>query len=184
MRRCARLRPDAGGNGEAGDRAQLAQLLAWTEAEAARLTATFEQRNRDGFVRECHGDLHLGNIALVDGRVTLFDCIEFNPSMRWIDVMSDVGFLVMDLRDHGRPGDAARLLGAYLESTGDYAGLAVLRFYVVYRALVRAKIAGLRIAQTTDAAGRAQLVEEYRTYLALATAETSPPHLGWWSRTA
>jgi len=164
--------------GDAGDRAQLEQLLAWTEAEAATLAPVFEQRNRDGFVRECHGDLHLGNIALVDGRATLFDCIEFNPSMRWIDVMNDVGFLVMDLRDHGRPGYAARLLGAYLESTGDYAGLAVLRFYVVYRALVRAKIACLRIAQTTDAGERAKLVEEYRTYLALATAETSPPHLG------
>jgi aminoglycoside phosphotransferase family enzyme/predicted kinase len=161
-----------------GDRAQLEQLLAWTEAEAARLTPVFEQRNRDGFVRECHGDLHLGNIALVDGRATLFDCIEFSPSMRWIDVMSDVGFLVMDLRDHGRPGLAARLLNAYLETTGDYAGLAVLRFYAVYRALVRAKIACLRMAQTTDAGERARLVEEYRTYLALATAETSPAHRG------
>ena len=161
-----------------GDRAQLEQLLAWTEAEAARLTPAFEQRNRDGFVRECHGDLHLGNIALVDGRATLFDCIEFSPSMRWIDVMSDVGFLVMDLRDHCRPGLAARLLNAYLETTGDYAGLAVLRFYVVYRAMVRAKIACLRMAQTTDAGERARLVDEFQTYLALATAETSPAHRG------
>ena len=111
-------------------------------------------------------------------RATLFDCIEFNPSMRWIDVMSDVGFLVMDLRDHGRPGYAARLLGAYLESTGDYAGLAVLRFYVVYRALVRAKIACLRIAQTTDAGERARLVEEYRTYLALADRRNEPASSG------
>ncbi len=71
---------------------------------AARLTPVFERRNREGFVRECHGDLHLGNIALVDGKATLFDCIEFNTSMRWIDVMSDVAFLVMDLRDHGQPG--------------------------------------------------------------------------------
>ena len=92
--------------------------------------------------------------------------------------MSDVGFLVMDLRDHGRPGFAARVLGAYLESTGDYGGLAVLRFYVVYRAIVRAKIACLRIAQTTDGAERARLVEEYRTYLALAAAETSPASPG------
>ena len=164
--------------GPAGDRAQLEQLFAWTEAEAERLTPVFEQRNREGFVRECHGDLHLGNIALVDGAATLFDCIEFSPSMRWIDVMSDVGFLVMDLRDHCRPGHAARLLSAYLETTGDYAGLAVLRFYVVYRALVRAKIACLRIAQTEDAGERGRLLDEYRTYLALATAETSPAHRG------
>jgi aminoglycoside phosphotransferase family enzyme/predicted kinase len=157
------------------DRAHLERLRAWTETEAARLAAEFARRNRDGFVRECHGDLHLGNIALVDDRVTLFDCIEFNPSMRWIDVMSDVAFLVMDLRDHGRAALASRVLNGYLESTGDYHGLTVLRFYVIYRALVRAKIACLRAAQS---AGDARAVDEYRTYLALATAETSPGHRG------
>ena len=156
-------------------REELERLLAWTEAEAARLAPVFERRNDQGFVRECHGDLHLGNIALVDGRVTLFDCIEFSPAMRWIDVMSDVGFLVMDLKDHGRPGLAARLLSGYLETTGDYDGLAVLRFYVVYRALVRAKIAALRLAQTP---GDARLIDEYQTYVALATAETAPAHRG------
>jgi predicted kinase len=114
--------------------------------------------------------LHLGNIALIGGKVTLFDCIEFNASMRWIDVMSDVAFLVMDLRDRKRPDLAARLLNAYLEQTGDYAGLAVLRFYVAYRALVRAKIAILRLAQTVGNGERQRLIDEYRGYLALATA--------------
>lgn len=66
-------------------------------------------------------------------KVTLFDRIEFNPSMRWIDVMSDVGFLVMDLRDRGLHALAARLLSGYLETTGDYAGLHVLRFYTTRR---------------------------------------------------
>ena len=160
------------------DRAHLERLLAWTEAEAARLGPTFERRNRDGFVRECHGDLHLGNIALVDGRATLFDCIEFSPSMRWIDVMSDVAFLIMDLRDHCRPDLAARFLNGYLESSGDYEGLAVVRFYVIYRALVRAKIACLRLAQTAAEAERARLIDEYRTYLALAIAQTRPAHRG------
>jgi aminoglycoside phosphotransferase family enzyme/predicted kinase len=164
--------------GDPADRTHLEQLLVWTEAEAARLSPTFERRNREGCIRECHGDLHLGNIALVDGRVTLFDCVEFSPAMRWIDVMSDVAFLVMDLRDHDRPGLAARFLNGYLETTGDYQGLAVLRFYVIYRALVRAKIASLRLAQTADDAARARLVDEYRTYLAFATAETSPAHRG------
>ena len=116
----------------------------------------------------------------ISGTVTLFDCIEFNPSMRWIDVMSDVAFLVMDLRDRKRPDLAARFLNTYLELTGDYPGLAVLRFYVTYRALVRAKIAILRLAQTTgDDRGnseRQRLVAEYRDYLALAGAVSSPPH--------
>jgi len=154
--------------GDEGDQRALERLRVWTEAEAARCEALFEARNRDGFVRECHGDLHLGNIALVDGKVTLFDCIEFNPSMRWIDVMSDVAFLVMDLRDRKRPDLAARFLNAYLELTGDYAGLPALRFYVTYRALVRAKIAALRAAQTQDDE-RQRLHGECRTYLALAS---------------
>ena len=63
-----------------------------------------------GFVRECHGDLHLGNIALVDGDVTLFDRLEFNESMRWIDVMNDVAFVVADLQERKRPDLAARFL--------------------------------------------------------------------------
>jgi uncharacterized protein len=160
------------------DRAILEQLRTWTDAEASRCRQVFEARNRDGYVRECHGDLHLGNIALISGRVTLFDCIEFNPSMRWIDVMSDVAFLVMDLRDRKRPDLAARFLNAYLELTGDYAGLAVLRFYVTYRALVRAKIAILRLAQTTSGDDRQRLIAEYRGYLALAVAATGRPHPG------
>jgi hypothetical protein len=158
------------------DRATLEQLRTWTEADANRCRQVFEARNRDGYVRECHGDLHLGNIALISGRVTLFDCIEFNPSMRWIDVMSDVAFLVMDLRDRKRPDLAARFLNAYLELTGDYAGLAVLRFYVTYRALVRAKIAILRLAQTTSGDDRQLLIAEYRSYLTLAVAATGRPH--------
>jgi uncharacterized protein len=159
------------------DRAVLEQLHAWTDAEAARCRQAFASRNENGFVRECHGDLHLGNIALIDGRVTLFDCIEFNPSMRWIDVMSDVAFLVMDLRDRKRPDLAARFLNTYLELTGDYAGLAVLRFYIAYRALVRAKVAVLRLAQSTTSENeRRQLTEEFRGYLALAVTATEIPH--------
>jgi uncharacterized protein len=154
---------------DTGDRATLERLRAWTDDEAGRCLEAFRSRKRDGFVRECHGDLHLGNIALIDGRITLFDCIEFNASMRWIDVMSDVAFLVMDLRDRKRPDLAARFLSAYLEHTGDYSGLAVLRFYVAYRALVRAKIAILRLAQTAADDGRRSLIDEYRGYLELAT---------------
>jgi hypothetical protein len=162
------------------DRVMLEQLRTWTEAEAGRCSQVLESRHRDGYIRECHGDLHLGNIALIADRVTLFDCIEFNPAMRWIDVMSDVAFLVMDLRDRRRPDLAARFLNTYLELTGDYPGLAVLRFYVTYRALVRAKIATLRLAQTTgDDTGnneRRRLVAEYRDYLALASASARRPH--------
>jgi uncharacterized protein len=155
-----------------GDRSKLEQLRDWTEREGATRAAAFVGRRADGFVRECHGDLHLGNIAIVDGQITLFDCIEFNAAMRWIDVMSDVAFLVMDLRDRNRLDLAGRFLSAYLESTGDYSGLQVLLFYVTYRAVVRAKIAALRMDQTTSPDQRRDLSGECRTYLDLAVRGT------------
>lgn len=122
----------------------LSSLRAWTIAEHRERSGCFALRKSGGSVRECHGDLHLGNVALLGNEPVLFDCIEFDERYRWIDVMSDVAFTVMDLAHHGLPRLAARFLNRYLEETGDYAGLAVLRFYLVYRALVRAKIAGIR----------------------------------------
>jgi uncharacterized protein len=127
-----------------GARRLLSVLRQWTIREAAALACEFAARRERRFVRECHGDLHLGNVALVDGRPLAFDAIEFSPRLRWIDVMSDVAFLVMDLMKHGEPRLAARFLNAYLERSGDYEGVRVLRFYLVYRAMVRAKVAAIR----------------------------------------
>lgn len=126
--------------------AQLERLRLWTEAAYARLAPTLAARKREGFVRELHGDMHLGNMALVDDAIVIFDAIEFNDSFRWIDVMSELAFLLMDLEDRGLPAHTSRLLNRYLEHTGDYAGLALLRFYQTYRAMVRAKVALLGIA--------------------------------------
>jgi aminoglycoside phosphotransferase family enzyme/predicted kinase len=156
------------------DRRAVADLRRWTEREHAARATLFAERQRSGFVRECHGDLHLGNLALVDGRVTIFDCIEFNEDMRWTDVMADVAFLVMDLRDRGRPDLASRFLSGYLERTGDYDGVQVLRFYVVYRAMVRAKVACMRAAQINEAAARAAKTAEYQEYLSLAARCARP----------
>jgi aminoglycoside phosphotransferase family enzyme/predicted kinase len=143
--------------------ARLAPLRAWTARECERLAPEFEARRDAGLVRECHGDLHLGNIAFLGGRAVPFDCIEFDPALRWIDVMSETAFLVMDLRAHGLPGAAWRLLNAWLEAGGDYGGAAVLRFYLVYRAMVRAKVSLLR----ADAAG-------FDAYLGLAGSLAAP----------
>lgn len=127
------------------DREGALRVLAdWTHREGARLAATLARRRSDGFVRECHGDLHLGNVVLFEGAVLPFDAIEFSPGWRWIDVMSDVAFATMDLAAHGCDGAAARFLDRYLEASGDYGGLATLRFFEVYRAMVRAKIAAIR----------------------------------------
>jgi hypothetical protein len=119
----------------------------WTVAQGRLLAERFGSRRREGFVRECHGDLHLANAVLIDGAPVLYDCIEFDARLRGIDVMSDAAFAVMDLVRYGLPRHATRFLNAYLEETGDYAGLDVLRFYLVYRAMVRAKVACLRSHQ-------------------------------------
>lgn len=127
------------GNGLA-DNTDLTQLQQWTQSEFNRLSATFTQRKIDGCIREGHGDLHLGNVAVVDNMPVFFDCIEFNADLRWIDVMSEAAFLVVDMQAHNRPDFAYRLLNAYLEASTDYGGIAVLRFYAVYRLMVRAKV--------------------------------------------
>jgi uncharacterized protein len=155
--------------------ARLGELRGWTREEGARLHAVFAARKRDGFVRECHGDLHLGNIAFLQGRPVPFDCIEFNPGLRWIDVMSETAFLVMDLLEHKLDAAAWRLLNAYLEATGDYAGVRVLRYYLVYRAMVRAKIACLRERQArADPAAQGRAHRRFRDYLALAGSLAAP----------
>ena len=109
--------------------------------------STLLLRKKNGFIRECHGDLHLGNIAFIDNKPLIFDGIEFSESLRWIDVISEVAFLIMDLEDYGEHYFASTLLNRYLEKSGDYAGLEVLQFYKIYRAMVRAKVTALRLQQ-------------------------------------
>lgn len=132
---------------DAAEGARLAALRAWFGARQPALAAQWAARRAAGHVREGHGDLHLANVVRLDGVLTAFDCIEFSPQLRWIDTLADAGFFSMDLQAHGRPDLAWRFLDAYLAGTGDYAGLAVLRPYEVYRALVRAMAARLRAAQ-------------------------------------
>lgn len=161
------LRPD-------DDHARVEQIRAWSEDEYRHLAPFLGRRKNDGAVRECHGDLHLGNITLIDGQVTPFDCIEFNPQLRWIDVVSEVAFLLMDLDGFGQGSLGWRFLNGYLQHGGDYTGLRVLRYYLVYRAMVRAKVAVLRrqqLAETEHAFSKA--TEEYLEYLCLAETYVS-----------
>jgi aminoglycoside phosphotransferase family enzyme/predicted kinase len=127
--------------------ADVEPLEQWSAAQRRHLDGVLRQRKSDGHIRECHGDLHLGNVALIDGEPVMFDAIEFNPGLRWIDTISDIAFMTMDLQERGRVDLAYRFLDRYLQACGDYDGLAVLRFYEVYRALVRAKIAAIRSGQ-------------------------------------
>ena len=159
----------AGAGERESDARAIAALRDWTRAELERCARLIEQRKADGFVRECHGDLHLGNVALIDDRLVIFDCIEFNPELRWIDVMSEVAFMAMDLEDRGKPAYAARFLNRYLERTGDYEGISLLRFYMTYRAMVRAKVRWLLANQPgLDKAAGLQAKEQSLAYLRLA----------------
>lgn len=129
------------------DDCALARLRDWTEREFKLRCGEIHERREAGMTRECHGDLHLRNIVEIEGELVPFDCIEFNAGFRWIDVMNEVAFLFMDLLDRGADALAWRFLNAYLEANGAYSGLSVLRFYVVYRAMVRAKVHLMRACQ-------------------------------------
>ncbi len=158
----------------------LSELEYWSHGKFQELKSLFAKRKNDGFVRECHGDLHLRNIAWMDDGPVVFDCIEFSRGLRWIDVISDVAFLVMDLQDRGQPVMARRFLNSYLEHTGDYGGLEVLQFYKIYRALVRAKIDAIRSHQAgITPEEQAEAERDFLGYLNLALSYMKPnrPHL-------
>jgi aminoglycoside phosphotransferase family enzyme/predicted kinase len=144
---------------------KLQALWSWTEARFAGLRETFARRKAEGFVRECHGDLHLANLVMLDGALAPFDGIEFNDALRWTDVAADVAFAVMDFAAHRRGDLGVTFLNAWLEHSGDYGALEPMRFYLVYRALVRAKVALLR---------RAPDHEEFMRYLGTAQGYARP----------
>lgn len=158
------------------DTDRLIKVRTWAEQEYDRQQETLWLRKQKGFVRECHGDMHLANIALVDDGLLIFDCIEFNDDLRWIDVMSEAAFVVMDLAGRGHPELARRFLNAYVENTGDYAGLGGLRYYLTYRAMVRAMVDSIRAGQPgLDEREKQKVLVGSRSYIALAERYTQPP---------
>ncbi len=155
------------------DRAQLEALAAWGEAQFSQLAPMLAQRRAAGFVREGHGDLHLANLLRLGDGVVAFDAIEFNDALRWIDVASDIAFTWMDLRHIGQGGLANVLLSEWLDASSDVHAPALLPFFAVYRALVRAKVAGIRSGQ--PGADAAAALDEVRAYLRLAQAMAAAP---------
>jgi predicted kinase len=150
---------------------RLLALQDWTEAQFEQLTPLLQARRQSGWVRECHGDLHLANLVLIDKQVQMFDCIEFSEDLRWIDVASEIAFTCIDLMAHAQPGLANWLVNEVWERTGDYEAARVLRFYAVYRALVRAKVTTIRMQQTRQ--GEAETM----AYVALAERLVLPQPL-------
>lgn len=156
----------------------------WSTQQGEVLAPLMAQRRAQGWVRECHGDLHLNNLVLIDGTPQLFDAIEFNPAFRWTDVLADLAFVLMDLQAHGRDDYAWRLLNAYLEQTGDYSALQLLPYYQCYRAMVRAKVAALRWVQlqgqSDSEVAQSAAHQEVNKYLQLAVRLTEPRAVALW----
>jgi aminoglycoside phosphotransferase family enzyme/predicted kinase len=128
----------------------LCVLERWTAEFYQQHQPEFAQRIANGFIRECHGDLHLANVVRWDGRWMPFDGIEFNDAFRWIDVLSDAAFTAMDFAARGHLELCRSFVSRYLESTGDHASPSLLRWYLVYRALTRAKVAAIRAGQMVE----------------------------------
>ncbi len=154
---------------------RLNQLENWSKHQLEELAEVIRQRKAQSFVRECHGDMHLRNIALWNEQVIIFDCIEFNKNLYSIDVTSDLAFLVMDLESRQKVALAQYFLNRYLEITGDYEGLQLLNFYKVYRAMVRAKVSALRTKQEEPGSpDYNETFKEFLQYLTLAEHYINP----------
>ena len=156
---------------------QLDNLEQWTRSTFERHRDLIAQRHADGFVRECHGDLHLANITVYEGEVTVFDCIEFSEPFRWIDVINDLAFLLMDLESRQETRLANLVLNRYLEYRGDFDALPLLPLYKAYRAMVRGKIALFtRGNPSLSDAEKEGLMQKYRSYAQLAEDYSAIPN--------
>lgn len=162
----------------------LPESTGWLDALAAlesRIRALYDdlhprmaRRRAAGDVRECHGDLHCGNVVRWGGALIPFDGIEFDPALRYIDIVNDVAFLTMDLAERGHAGLRRCVLQAWAEALGDWDGLPLLPYYESYRALVRAKVHALRAQQfVPQSAERHAAVSDCRRYLDWATARVA-----------
>ena len=156
------------------DLSQLLQLEAWAHEYLRRLWPRFAERKDLGMIRECHGDLHLGNVVETEAHgIRLFDCIEYRAEFRWIDVISEIAFLTVDLEARDDYASAWHLLNRYLELSGDYHALWIYQGYQAYRAMVRAKecLLGLNapiLPTETDTSPLAR----YRRYAVMAEHAT------------
>jgi hypothetical protein len=130
--------------------------------------ALLDRRRASGHVRRCHGDLHLGNICLLDGRPTLFDCIEFSDLIACIDVQYDLAFLLMDLRHRALNRHCALMFNRYVDLSGDEDGVPVMPLFMSLRAAVRAHVTATAAGAAEDADLRRRGLAEARSYFDLA----------------
>ena len=154
-----------------------ASLEALRQPYTARLDAVAAwllQRRAAGRVRECHGDLHARNVVRYGGELVAFDCMEFEPAFRWIDVAEEIAFLAMDLRVAGHAEHAQAFLAGYLAESGDYQAARMLRVYGIHRALVRAKVAAIEARSAQSVTRERAAHAEHRRYVEWARGALAP----------
>ncbi len=142
----------------------------------------FTERIENGYIRECDGDIHLGNICLVDRTAYIFDCIEFNERFRYSDTAADIAFLLMDLDFHRRHDLADATLSAYISASGDADIVKLINFYKIYRAFVRGKVESLQIQDSgipleKRAAAEKRAVRYFRLAQGYCMQNSLPPTL-------
>ncbi len=167
--------------GRAQTQLQFTETKAYTDRFLLERDRLFNERRTGGFIRECHGDLHLRNICRWQSKIMLFDCIEFNEPFRFVDTMYDIAFAVMDLEARGRKDLANRFLNTYTEQTGDWEGLQVLPFYLSRQAYVRAKVTSFLLddlaISESDRQAAAQTAGDYYHQAWAYTRATATPKL-------
>ena len=149
-------------------------LQAGLQRGLSAAAASLAARRTGGRIRECHGDLHSRNLVRLEGRLVAFDCLEYEPAFRWIDVADEIAFLSSDLTARERPLHAQAFIGGYLARSGDYPACRVLRLYEAHRALVRAKIAALEAGASSREQAREALRREHHARLAHAARSLAP----------
>jgi uncharacterized protein len=151
--------------GTAQTQQQLDETRAFTTQFFEQHADWFVQRQINGKIRECHGDLHLNNVCFYQDQIQIFDCIEFNEEFRNIDVIYDVAFMVMDLEFRGRLDLANLFLNTYLEQTGDYIGAALLPLYLSMRAYIRGNVNSLALNDPAiSALDKAEFLQRAQAY--------------------
>ena len=134
----------------------------------AAIGTLLERRRASGKVRRCHGDLHLRNVCLFEGKPTLFDCLEFSDELASVDVLYDLAFLLMDLEHRGLADFANLVLNRYLDLTDEDEGLAAMPLFLSSRAAIRAHVTAAAIERATAAGAKPEMAAEARSYLDLA----------------
>ena len=140
----------------------------------AAVGGLLERRRAEGRVRRCHGDLHLRNICLLDGKPTLFDCLEFSDALASIDVLYDLAFLLMDLEHRGLTDFANLIMNRYLDLTDEDDGLPAMPLFLSLRAAIRAHVTATAMDRAAHPEGRPETAAEARRYLDLAARLLSP----------